>query len=166
MIFIQSLFLGNLSQITVNFIWPYTLTYVFYWLPYRMASYLRTIWLFRVYTIICDASPVSNPVQEKKETYIYYVANIITLRVVLELLWEFTLLICYKLNIFRPPRVNQFDICALLFRGYARFILLDKMVFYSYWKALSSISFLMLHIAWHCFVSVMDYVVIFFIILS
>ena len=34
-----------------------------------------------------------------------------------------------KLNIFRPPQVNQFDILALLFDGYARFIPLDKMVF-------------------------------------
>ena len=117
----------------------------------------------RVYTIIGDSAPLSNQVLENN---IHPCSNVIIFCIFLELLKKFTLLEPYKLNIFRPPRVNQFDICALLFRGYARFILLDKMVFYSYWKALSSISFLMLHIAWHCFVSVMDYVVIFFIILS
>ena len=58
------------------------------------------------------------------------VAKIIALSVVLELLWKSTLLVCYKLNIFRPPQVNHFDIRALLFGGYARFILLDRMVFY------------------------------------
>ena len=75
----------------------------------------------------------------------FYVANVITLSVVLELLWKFTLLVRYKLNIFRPPRVNQFGIRALIFRGYARFIPLDKMVFYGYWKALPSGSLSMLH---------------------
>ena len=77
----------------------------------------------------------------------FYVANVITLSVVFELLWKFTLLIRYKLNIFRPPRVNQFDIRTLLFGCYARFIPLDKMVFYGYWKALPSGSSSMLHIA-------------------
>ena len=66
----------------------------------------------------------------------FHVANIITLSVVLELLRKFTLLVHYKLNRFWPPRVNQFDIRALLFGGYARFTLLDKMVFYGYWKTL------------------------------
>ena len=42
-----------------------------------------------------------------------------------------------------PPGVNQFDIRAPLFGGYARFILLDNMVFYGYWKALPSGSSLM-----------------------
>ena len=43
--------------------------------------------------------------------------------------------------------MNQFDIRALLFGDYDRFIPLDKMVFYGYWKALPSGSSLMLHIA-------------------
>ena len=37
-----------------------------------------------------------------------------------------------QVNRFRPPWVNQFDIRALLFCGYARLIPLDKMVFSSY----------------------------------
>ena len=43
--------------------------------------------------------------------------------------------------------MNQFDICSLLFGGYARFIPLDKLIFYGYWKALPSGSSLMSHIA-------------------
>ena len=58
----------------------------------------------------------------------FYVANVITFTVFLELLWKFTLLLRYKLNIFRPPWMNQFDICALLFGGYTMFIPLGKMV--------------------------------------
>ena len=42
---------------------------------------------------------------------------------------------------------ETFDTCALLFGGYARFIPLDKMVFYGYWKAISSGGLLTLHIA-------------------
>ena len=99
-----------------------------------------------MYTIIGDASPLSYPVQEKNETHMFYVANVITLSVVLELLLKFTLLVRYRLNIFRPPWVNQFDIRALLFVGYDRFIPLHKMVFYDDWKALLSGSLLMLHI--------------------
>ena len=57
----------------------------------------------------------------------------------------------YKLNIFRPPRVNQFYIHALLFGGYARFVPLDKISFYGYWKTLPSSSSPMLHIAWNFF---------------
>ena len=56
----------------------------------------------------------------------FYVANVITLGVVLELLWKFTLLVYYQLNIFQPPWVNQFDILALLFGNYARFISVYK----------------------------------------
>ena len=81
----------------------------------------------------------------------FSVANVITLSVVPELLWKFTLIVRYKLGIFRPPRVNQLDICGLLFRGYARFIPLDKMVSYGYWKTLPSGSSLMLHIALRLF---------------
>ena len=75
----------------------------------------------------------------------FYVANVITLSVVLEVLWNFTLIVHYQLNRFQPSRVNQFDIRALLFGGYARFIPLDKMVFHGYWRALTSGISLMLH---------------------
>ena len=34
----HSMFLGILSEITINFIWPYTLTYEFSWLLYWTAS--------------------------------------------------------------------------------------------------------------------------------
>ena len=77
----------------------------------------------------------------------FYVANVITLSIFPELLWKLNLLVCYKLNRFRPPRVNQFAIRALLLGGYSSFIPLDKMFFYGYWKALPSGSLLMLHIA-------------------
>ena len=77
----------------------------------------------------------------------FYLANVIRLNVVLELLRKSTLLVDYRLNFFWPPRVKQFDIRALLFGGYARFIPLDKMVFYGYWKALPYVSSWILHIA-------------------
>ena len=64
----------------------------------------------------------------------FYVANIIIFSVFLELLRKPTLLVCYKLNRFHPLQVNQFDIHALLFGGYSRFITLDKIVFYGYWR--------------------------------
>ena len=59
----------------------------------------------------------------------FYVANVITLSVFLELPRKFNLLVRYKLNRFWSPRVNQFDTRALAFGGYARFIPLDKMVY-------------------------------------
>ena len=77
----------------------------------------------------------------------FYVANVITLSVFSELLWKPTLLVCYKLNRFQPPQVNQFDTRALLFGGYARFIPLDKMILYGYREILLSGSSSMLHIA-------------------
>ena len=66
----------------------------------------------------------------RKETRMFYLANIITFNTFLELLCKYALLLSYKLNIFHPLQVNQFDICELLFGGYTRFILLDKMVLY------------------------------------
>ena len=126
----------------------------------------------------------------------FYVANVITFSVFLDILQKSTVLIRYKLNRFRTPWVNQLiyvhfylevmpnwylsvkwfifvnnvddhfnriparspnvnakkedyvtDISALLFGSYARFIPLDKMVFYGYSKSLPSVSFSMLHIA-------------------
>ena len=58
----------------------------------------------------------------------FYVASFITFRLFSDFLWKSNLLICYKLNIFRPPQVKQFDMRSLLFGGFARFIPLDKMV--------------------------------------
>ena len=96
--------------------------------------------------MIGDTSPLSNRIQEKKETRMFYIANTIKLSVVLDLLWKFTLIVCYKLNIFRPPLVNQFYIHALLFGGYSRFIPLDNLVFNGYWKSLTSGSLSMLNL--------------------
>ena len=59
----------------------------------------------------------------------FYVASVITFSVFSELLWKSIFLVRYKLNIFRPPRVNQFDILALLLSAYSRFVPLDKMVY-------------------------------------
>ena len=46
----------------------------------------------------------------KKETHMSYLASVITVSVFLELLWKSSLLVCSKLNIFRCPQVNQFDL--------------------------------------------------------
>ena len=92
----------------------------------------------------------------KKETQMFYVANVITFSLSLDLLRKFTLLVRYKLNIFRPPQVNQFDNSALLFGGYTSFIPLDKMVVYGYWKTLPSGSSSMLHIALTFFCCIME----------
>ena len=43
----QILLLGYLSKITNNFIWPCTLTSVFYGIPYWMESYLFTTDYYR-----------------------------------------------------------------------------------------------------------------------
>ena len=59
----------------------------------------------------------------------FYVANVIKFSVFSELLQKCTLLVRYKLNIFGPPRVDQFDICSRLFGGYARFIPLSELVY-------------------------------------
>ena len=59
----------------------------------------------------------------------FYVANVINFSVFLELPSKFNLLLRYKFKIFRHPQVNKFDIQALLFGGYTRFIPLVKMVY-------------------------------------
>ena len=130
--------------------WPCILTCVFYWLPYWTASYLhkydydRSIKLFVTHHLFQSSL-------RKKETHMFYVDNITTLSVFSELLWKFTLLVRYKLNISRPPRANQFDISALLFVSYSRFIPLDKMVFYGYRKTLPSRILSMLNLAFTLF---------------
>ena len=58
----------------------------------------------------------------------FYIVNAIKFSVFSELLWKYNLLVCYELNRFWSPRVNQFDISAILFGGYTRFLPLDKMV--------------------------------------
>ena len=100
---------------------------------------------FWVLTTIGDSSPPSNP-PRKKGIRMLYVDSVIIFSLFFELQWKYNLLVHYKLNIFRPLLVNYFDIHALLSGSYARFIPLDKMVFYGYWKYLSSVRFLMLHI--------------------
>ena len=52
----------------------------------------------------------------------FYLSDVVTISVFLKLLSKFNLLVRYKLNGFRPPRVNQFDMRALLFCGYTMFI--------------------------------------------
>ena len=64
----------------------------------------------------------------------FCVASVIKFSVFSELLLKSTLFVRYKLNRFQPSRVNQFDVRALLFGDYTRFILLDKMVLYDQWK--------------------------------
>ena len=44
----------------------------------------------------------------------FYVGSVITFILFLDLLRKSTLLVSYMLNIFWPPRVNQFEICELL----------------------------------------------------
>ena len=39
----KSLLLGNMSKNTIYFMWICSMTSVFYWLPYRVASYLYTM---------------------------------------------------------------------------------------------------------------------------
>ena len=53
---------------------------------------------------------------KNKETRMFYVSIVITFSIFLELLFNYTLLVFYKLNKFLPPRVNQFNIRALLVR--------------------------------------------------
>ena len=96
----------------------------------------------------------------------FYASNVMTLSTFSELLRKFTLLLCYKLNRFRPPRVNLFDSCALLFGSYSRFIPSDKMVLCGYWKTLLSGSSSMLHIGLKFLYCVMDSVVVFIIIIG
>ena len=59
----------------------------------------------------------------------FYIASVIAFSVFSELLWKASLLVQYKINVFWPPNVNQFDIYVQLFSGYARLIPLDKMVY-------------------------------------
>ena len=66
----------------------------------------------------------------KKDTRMFHVANVIKFSLSLELLRKSALLLRYKLNIFHILRMNQFDICTLIFGGYTSFILLDKMFSY------------------------------------
>ena len=60
----------------------------------------------------------------------FYIASVITFSLFLELRWKSTLLVHYKLNRFRILQVDQFDIRALLFGAYARFVKVDQMVLY------------------------------------
>ena len=85
-----------------------------------------------------------------------YVASVITFNVFFELLWKSTLLVCYKLNRFRPPQVNQFDIPALLFIFYARFVSLDKMVYIDN-RNLSQLALTFFHCVMDYYFSLLNY---------
>ena len=63
------------------------------------------------------------------------IASVITFSVFLESLRKSTLLVHYKLSRFWTREMNHFDICALLFVGYTRFIPFYKMVLYGLWKS-------------------------------
>ena len=65
----------------------------------------------------------------KIERRMSYVVSVITFSVILVLLWDFTLLVFYKLYRFCSPILNQFDIHTLLFCVYYRFIPIDKMIY-------------------------------------
>ena len=117
----QSFFGGNFPEITINFIWTCTSTYVFDWHPYWTVSYF----FIRNYAGLIQLVVIHHlfwfQSTRERNTY-FYVANVITFSVISELPCKFTLLVRYKLNIFWPLRVNRFDISALLFSGYTRFI--------------------------------------------
>ena len=66
---------------------------------------------------------------ERKKSQMFFVASVIKFSVFSELPWKSILLVHYKLSRFQPPRTKQFDICALLFHVYSRFIILDKIVY-------------------------------------
>ena len=53
----------------------------------------------------------------KKETHMFYVASVIAFSAFLELLRMPNILVPYKLDIFRPTRLNFFDVRELLFGG-------------------------------------------------
>ena len=125
----QILFLGNLYKITINYIWVFTLTCVFSWLPNRVASYFFTMNHSRSMQLLVNHHLFWIPSREKEE-FMFYVANVITFSVVSDLLWECTSIVHYSLNRFQPPLVNQFYICTMWFGGCARFIVLDQIVLY------------------------------------
>ena len=115
-------------------------------LTFLLVGFISTLWIILgLYKYSwCITSFKSSP--GNKERHMFYLANVIIFSVVLELLWKSTLLVRYKLNILRYLRVNQFDIRALFFSGYAMFIMLDKIV-YIYNGNLSSVSSLMSQLA-------------------
>ena len=118
------------SNIAIIFLWSCTLTCVFSCLPYRTASYFFTMNHVRYIKFLVTHHLFWIPSRKERNT-LFYVDSVITFGVFSELLWKSTLLVCYKLNRFHPPQVNQFDISLFLFGGYARFVLLDKMVLYN-----------------------------------
>ena len=103
------------------------MTYVLYRIPYHTVLYLLTITHVEFIQLLVTRH-LFRIRSRKEKTHMFYVASVIPLSARLELLWKCTLLVHYKLNIFRTPRVNQIDIRALLFVGYSIYIPLDKMV--------------------------------------
>ena len=122
-------FFGNFSEITIITFGPVHLPLSFIGLlivwrhfssPWIIPGLYHYWWCVNSFK-----SPLGN-----KETWMFYIANVITFREFSELLWKSTLLVRYKLNRFQPRQVNQFDIYACLFGGYSRFIPLDKIFLY------------------------------------
>ena len=111
----HSLFLGNLYEITINIFDPVHRPMSLIDLLIRR-YHISSLWImpdlyeyWRLFTSF-EYGPGN------KDTLMFYVANAIIFRIFLELLCKSTLIVCFKLNIIQPPRVNQFDICALLVR--------------------------------------------------
>ena len=151
----HSLFLSNCPKITIHFILSRTLTYtfdlLFYW-PAHISLIRSIIFLYNYWWLVTSFESILG----KKETRIFYVDTIINFSFFLELLWKSTLLVRYKLNKFRSPQVNQFDICAVLYGSYARFVPLDKMVYMNNGNLISGSS-PMSQLSWNCFYCLMDY---------
>ena len=69
--------------------------------------HISSLWLMPdLYNYCWRITSLESPLG-KKETRIFYVASVIIFSAFLESLWKSTLLVHYKLNISRPPRVND-----------------------------------------------------------
>ena len=75
----------------------------------------------------------------------FYVDSVIAFNLFSELLWNYTLIVPYRLNSFQPPQVNYYDIRELLLGEYTRLIQIDKMVYIDNGNLLSGI-FLVSHL--------------------
>ena len=109
-------FLGNMSKIAINCIWPCTLTCVFYWLHYWTALYFFTMNHSRFIILLVTYHFFKSNLW-KKETIMFYVDTVITFSVFLELLWGSNLIIHYNLNIFSASMGDPFwYLCAVIWK--------------------------------------------------
>ena len=151
----QSLFLGYFSEITINLIWPCTLTMSFHHFRIRRNHIYINMLIPRLYNCWWRINSFESHIGNK-ESHMFYIDRVIKFSAFFRLLWKYTLLVHYKLIIFRPPRVNHFGFCAMLFGCYARFILVDKIVFMVNLKpCLMSVHWCH-RLLWHCCCSVIN----------